>query len=199
MTTTDNGTQVNEVTEAASDDVTETAVTEPAATEATPTVKYPTYRELAFATWKLAYRLSYVEDQFCAEGANEYLEHFGLPRLTHVDGNDELQDSYLTAWFNFHHWSTTGQLDASDNAFLRDRLVRSIRTYLERREPKSRQTMSGWLFELGLEPFAAPSHIGRYNVEHNASTTVNSEMIAHAINTMYPNVNARVSYDRRVR
>lgn len=168
-----------------------------AAAEA-PAVRYPTYRELAFATWKLAYQLAYVEDQFCSDGANEYLAHFGLPALTRVDGNEELKNSYLTAWYNFKHWAPTGELTEVDDANSRTRLARAIRRQLESREPKSRATMNGWLTELGLELFQEPNHIGRYNVEHRASATVNSEMITRALNAMFPEVNARVSYDRRV-
>lgn len=194
VTTTENDVQVNAE---ATEDANGTAET----TEApAPEVKYPTYRELAFATWKLAYRLAYDESQFCSEGANEYLEYFQLPRLVHVDGNEELKDNYLTAWFRFNFWNAitdAGELDGADDLHNRTRLARTIRTYLERREPKSRVVMNGWLAELGLEPFAPPRHAGRYEISYIESTAVNSARVTEALRREFPELDVQVTYERR--
>lgn len=177
--------------------------TEAASAEAseTPAVKYPTYRELLNATWKLAYRLAYVEDQFCADGANEYLESFGLPRLVHTDDNEELKDSYLASWYGFRYWDTRGELTPEEDTAARDRLARSIRRKLERNEPKSRATMSAWLTELGLEPFAPPApprHAGRYDISYTESNQVNSARIQEALRQVFDNLDVRVTYVNRI-
>lgn len=193
MTTTENEAQVDETTEAAN------GITEDAA--AAPAVKYPTYRELVFAAWKLAYRLCYNDDAFCSEGANTFLRTVGLPELVHVDGNEELKDGYLSAWFGFQHWSTLGQLTDQDDYRLRTRLANSIRRRLERDEPKSRETMNEWLVELGLEPIAPPPpprHAGWYEISYIESTAVNSARVADALRREFPELDVQVAYQRRI-
>jgi hypothetical protein len=192
VTTTEDNVQV---TEAAATDPTSNGTTENA--EAPAAVKYPTFRELAFAAWKLTYRLAYKEDQFCVEGANEYLRAFHLPELTNVDGNEELMNSYLDAWYNFTHWHATALTEADDN-YLRRQLARAITTRLRRNEPKSRATMNSWLEELGLELIPEPRHIGEYHVSHSANARVTSAMITQAFNAMFPEAQIEVSYNRRV-
>lgn len=184
MTAIDENTEATETT-----DVTETQPAEPA-------VKYPTYRELAFATWKLAYRLAYREDAFCTDGANEYLERMALPRLEYVANDVALQDKYLEAWFNFTNFRATSWTDEED-ARARANLARRVRRELERGEPKSRETMNGWLTELGLEPFAPPApprHTGRYDVSYDESTEVNSARIQEALRALFPTLNVEVGY-----
>lgn len=164
-----------------------------------PEVRNATYLELAKATWKLAYRLAYTDNVFCAEGTNEYLRAFNLPELVHAEGNEELKDKYLDAWHNFTNWTTLGNdVDPEHDAHMRQQLARRIRTRLQREEPKPVATMNQWLTELGLDPFAPPRHVGSYHIEHAPNATVNSERIARALNAMFPEVEATVSYRRRV-
>jgi len=158
-----------------------------------PTVVNATYKDLAFATWKLTYHLCYDEDAFCADGANEYLRRFNLPELVHVDGNHELMDKYLNAWYSFTHWNVA---DETDNTWMRDRLARTIRADLQRNEPKSRATMNQWLTELGIEeiPEPRPEHRhARYRVSTRGD--VNSAMIAEALNAKYPELDVQVAYE----
>lgn len=181
----------------ATEETTENVVAE--TTEAAA-VKYPTYRELAGAVWKLAYKLCFDEDAFCSDGTNEYLRRFGLPELVHVDGNEELKDKYLDAWFNYTHFTTTTWTE-QDDAYARANLARTVRDDLERNEPKSRATMSAWLNELGLESFAPPApprHIGRYDVSYNASNQVNSAVIRNALRSALADLDVQVSYVGRI-
>lgn len=164
------------------------------------TVKYPTYRELAGAVWKLAYKLCFDEDAFCSDGANEYLERFGLPKLVYTEGNEELKDKYLEAWFNYTRFTVTEWTEQED-ARARAALATTVRRDLERNEPKSRATMSAWMDELGLESFAPPApprHEGRYNVSYNASTEVNSAVIRNALRAVFPTLDVQVSYAGRI-
>lgn len=174
--------------------------TEAAETPA-PTVKHPTYLDLAKAVWKLGYRLSSwgSDDVFCVAGVNNYLRHFDLPELVEIEGNLELADNYLNAWYAFKTWNVAGELTEVDDQDMRASLARSVRAYLQRQEPKPRETMNEWLADLGLDAFTPPRHIGAYHVSHPANVTVNSAMIAQALNAMYPDVQAEVSYDHRVR
>lgn len=167
-------------------------------------VKNPTYLDLVKATWKLGYDLSGwgEQDIFCVDGVNGYLRNFGLPELKHVDGNFELADQYLEAWFNWTTWNTAGELTEADDRENRARLARSVRAYLRREEPKPIEVMNEWLVELGLEPFtppAPPKHTGAYHVSHNANATVNSAMIVQAMQAMFPDAGIEVRYDHRVR
>lgn len=165
-----------------------------------PVVKYPTYLQLAKAVWHLAYRLAYVEDAFCSDGANEYLSAFGLPALVPTDDNEELKDRYLEAWFGFTHFTATPWTE-QDDARERARLVTRLRRKLQRDEPKSVTTMNEWLTELGLETFAPPApprHAGNYNVSYDASTEVNSARLAEALRERFPTLNVQVSYQGRV-
>lgn len=194
MTALENEPRVDELTEA------ENGTTE----TAEPTVKNPTYRDLAFAAWKLAYRLAFDDNVFCREGTDEYLEYFGLPKLVYVDGNDELKDNYLRTWLAFSNWQVTGDLSEAEDQAARGRLARVIRRYLDLQEPKPRETMSEWLVELGIEPFTPPAppapvrHTGRYRVTHNATTEVNSARIVRALQREFPSLDVAVEYDGRV-
>lgn len=168
----------------------------------TPAVKYPTYVELAKATWKLAFRLSSRGDEdtsrdYCVGGTNEYLEALELPSLGNVEELEQA-DGYLDAWLKFTHWRATGELSPVDDRWLRNRLVTRMRNTLQRKEPADRDVMNGWLAELGLEPFPAPQHTGRYDVSHSANATVNSELITRALNALIPDANVRVSYVGRI-
>lgn len=128
------------------------------------------------------------------------MSYFGLPELVHVDGNEELKDKYLTAWFDFTHFTTTTWTE-DDDRHARTNLARRIRRRLEQNEPKSRATMNAWLTELGIEGFAPPApprHEGRYNVSYNASTEVNSARIREALATVFPTLDVQVSYNGRV-
>lgn len=161
--------------------------------------KYPTYRELLGAVWKMAYRYSEYGNQrnvydWCASGVNDFLRKFGLPELVNVDNNEELQDSYLDAWFQFTNWRATEWTEA-DDAMARDRLVRGVRSVLAREEPKPRATMNEWLTELGLEPLKPPRTFLTYRV--GTRSEVNSEMIAKAVNAMFPETELEVSYQGR--
>lgn len=160
--------------------------------------KYPTYRELVGAVWKLAYSYSQYGDRrnvydWCASGVNEFLRKFNLPELVQVD-SEELKDSYLDAWFQFTNWRATEWTDV-DDAEARERLVRAVRSILAREEPRSRADMNEWLTELGLEPLKPPRSFGTYKV--GTRTTITSEMITKAIIAMYPETDIEVSYTGR--
>lgn len=161
--------------------------------------KYPTYRELAGAVWKLAYSYSQYGDRrnvydWCASGVNEFLRKFNLPELVNTEDNEALQDSYLDAWVQFSNWRATEWTEADDTA-ARDNLARAVRTILAREEPKSRAVMNEWLTELGLEPLKPPRTFLTYRV--GTRSEVNSEMIAKAVNTMFPEADIEVSYQGR--
>lgn len=167
-------------------------------------VKNSTHLDLIKATWKLAYDLSGwgEQDIFCVDGVNGYLRNFGLPELVHVDGNMELADQYLEAWYKWETWNVAGVVNFDDDQENRARLARSIRAYLRREEPKPVNVMNNWLIELGLETFeppAPPKHTGAYHVTHNANATVNSAMIVQAMQAMFPDAGIEVRYDHRVR
>lgn len=160
--------------------------------------KYPTYRELVGAVWKLAYSYSQYGDRrnvydWCASGVNEFLRKFNLPELVQVD-SEELKDSYLDAWFQFTNWRATEWTEA-DDAAARGNLARAVRTILAREEPKSRAVMNEWLTELGLEPLKPPRSFGVYKV--GTRSTINSEMIMKAVNSMFPEADIEVSYTGR--
>lgn len=172
----------------------------------TPEVKYPTFAELAKATWKLAFDLSSRGDEdtsrdFCVGGTNEFLETLELPSLGDVE-NLEHADEYLNAWLKFKHWRPTGELSPEDDQWYRNRLVQRLRHSLRNREPASRDIMNTWLVELGLEPIAPPPpprHVGTYQVEYNASTVVNSAKIQEALRAVLPELNVQVTYTGRIR
>lgn len=172
-------------------------------TESTaPEVKYPTYVELAKATWKLAFNLSSRGDEdtsrdYCVSGTNEFLELLELPSIGDVE-DIEQADGYLDAWLKFKHWRATGELSPEDDAWLRTRLAGRVRNVLKNREPAGVDVMNQWLAELGLEQIVPPKHIGRYNVAHNANTTVNSAMIQEALVAAFPDAGFEVSYYARV-
>lgn len=193
MTTTEN----TEITENAE-------VTEDSIETAQPTApRNATYLELAQATWKLGYRLSSWgdDDLFCVDGVNGYLRHFDLPELREVDGNWDAADSYVKVWHDFRTWTATGEVDPADDQDRRERLARSIRAYLQREQPKSRETMNEWLTELGVETIAPPAprrHIGRYTIGYTESTEVNSARIQAALSREFPELSIRVSYDGRL-
>lgn len=167
--------------------------------EAQPaTPKYPTYRELVGAVWKMAYRYSEYGAQrnvydWCASGVNEFLRKFNLPELVRVD-SEELKDSYLDAWVQFTNWRVTEWTDA-DDAEAREKLARGVRAVLAREEPKSRAVMNEWLTELGLEPLKPPRTFLTYRV--GTRSQVNSEMITKAVNAMFPEADVEVSYQGR--
>lgn len=194
MTTTENDTQVGDTPESLNGTVEPTA----------PAVKYPTYLELAKATWKLAYDLSpYGEqDMFCEDGVDSFLRALGLPALVEIDGNNGLADEYVTAWYNWQNWRSTGTLADQEDYALRSDLVRRLRAKLQHDEPKSLDVMNGWLTELGLETFAIPvrRHVGRYDVAYNASNEVNSARIQTALRTIFadPDLNVVVNYVGRI-
>ena len=133
--------------------------------EAPTPPKYATYRELALATWKFAYTLSeWGNGSRCIPGVNEYLQYFELPDL-HVD----MDERYFDAWFKFKNWDVEGDLTPEQDTEKRDRLARSIRVYLQRREPATTQEMSGWLTELGLEPFPKPRLNSALQIRHRSA------------------------------
>lgn len=173
--------------------------TEPTTAE----VKNPTYLDLVKATWKLGYRLSSWGDDelFCVDGVNGYLRHFDLPELVEVDDNMEAADKYLEAWHAFKTWTPTGEVDPVDDQSARERLARSIRVYLQRERPKSRETMNEWLTELGVETFAPPApprHVGRYDLSYTESREVNSARIQEVLGREFGDLDLRVSYVGRI-
>lgn len=179
----------------------------PESTETTePTVKYPTYVELAKATWKLAFALSTrgededVSRDHCVDGTSSFLERLELPRLGDVRSLEQA-DRYLDAWLGFTHYREAGELSPEDDVWLRNRLVTRLRETLRSAEPASRDVMSRWLVELGVEPFAPPAprrHTGAYHVSYNATTEVNSARIAEALRREFPNLSVQVTYTGRV-
>ncbi len=165
----------------------------------TPEVKNPTYLDLVKATWKLGYDLSSwgERDVFCVDGVNGYLRNFGLPDLREVDGNMEIADSYLEAWHRFQTWNPTG-FDPANDEVDRNRLARAIHTYLRREQPKPIEVMNEWLAELGLEAFAPPRHVGRYDVSHAQTNEVTSARIQEALRREFENLNVQVTYVGRI-
>lgn len=122
------------------------------------------YLDLVKATWLLAYDLSSWGDQdlFCVDGTNEWLRAFGLPELVETDGNAEIAENYVTAWFNWQNWNVASELTEADDRAWYEALARRIRTKLLRDEPKPRDTMNGWLAQLGLETLdVRVSYVGR--------------------------------------
>jgi hypothetical protein len=198
VTTTENDTQVGDAPESLNGTVETTE----------PTVKNPTYLELATAVWKLGYELSSYggDDMFCVDGVNGFLRAFDLPELVEDDTD---ADNYIAAWFGWKYWADLDdakQLAPSMDAALRGDLVRRVRVKLQEDKPKSRDVMNGWLVDLGLEEFAPPApprHTGRYDVEYNASTEVNSARIQEALRLAFgeragQDLNIRVNYVGRV-
>jgi hypothetical protein len=153
------------------------------AEEPTPP-KYATYRELALATWKLAYTLSdNGGGSRCVPGVNEYLNHFGLPDL-----HGSMDERYFDAWFQFKNWDVEGDLTPEQDAEKRDRLARSIRVYLQRREPDTVAVMNGWLTELGLDPFPKPQISSTFQIRHRGERSeMDVTKIREALQLLYPN------------
>lgn len=151
--------------------------------EAPTPPKYATYRELALATWKLAYSLSDASGgSRCVPGVNEYLNHFELPDL-----HATMDERYFDAWLKFKNWDVEGDLTPEQDEAKRDRLARSIRVYLQRREPDRIVIMNGWLAELGLEPFPKPYVTSAFEVRHRGERTeMDVNKILEALQLLYP-------------
>lgn len=200
MTTTEN--EINEINEN-QDSTIENGTTESTQEAAEPTEKNATYFDLVKATWLLARDLSSwgERDVFCVNGINEYLRAFDLPELIELNGNDEIVENYLRAWYNWKTWSVVGELSDQDDYVLRTALARRIRVKLQRDEPKSRETMNEWLAELGLDAFAPPPpprHTGRYDVSYTESNQVTSARIQEALRQTLENLDVRVTYVGRI-
>lgn len=186
MTVTENGVEATSV----------------AGVEPTPAPE-PTYFDLVKSVWLLAWDLSpYGEqDTFCEDGVNQFLADLGLPKL--IEDADQAE-SYLRAWFGWQAWnhSAAGEISPEDNAGLRSDLAGRLRRKLEHDEPKSRETMNGWLTQLGLDGITPPPpvrHTGRYDVSFNASNRVNSALIQEAVRAaLGEDLDVRVTYVGRI-
>jgi hypothetical protein len=182
-------------------EATETANTSEATVE--QTVKYPTYAELAKATWMLAFRMSEcsgAEDTlgFCVSGTNEFLDAFDLPRLGQISrDNLEQVDDYVDAWLKFKYWQSGGELSPEEDVNARDVLSRTITATLARREPASRTKMNEWLRELGLDELKAPRRRRAYEIHarpFDGQDYLTVEQLRDAINAAHPGADVRVEY-----
>lgn len=183
-------TAIEETTEASTD----------AAAEAAPVQKFPKYRDLALATWKLAFKLSdryrerdYRDTEFCTAGTDEYLDHFGLPKLGDVRDLDQAE-SYFDAWLKFKYWNQA-ELSEEDDQAMRDLLVRALRAQLAHKEPASRTMMNSWLDELGLEPLQPQRVFGnslRIGVRRDNEIPLSAREVQEALRQALPDLDVQV-------